>query len=411
MVASQLAFGEPPVGSKDDLRKAYHQVGRGLTAVRVVQLFWDPQRRELVGRDLLSQDFGTGGAVANSNIVFRCLRDILYRWFFINADNYFDDYWTWEPPWSASSARFVLREVLQVLEYDVKEAKSEHGTQLPLLGLVFTSRKEGPEVGNRSCRREPLARECEEVARSRPQAGQASSCIGRLVFASRGLQGKAGAHARWPLFDALGHVEAAQHAGEWPPQARVALRLWAHLLRRARPRSLPLASPAAPVAILYGDAALSSQRAAAMLVFPGTAPEVREGFSVVLPAQVLDQLGPCRQHAINGAKTWWIAKALEVWGDKIRSHCLYCFGDNSAALAGCVRGYSGSPHVACVVGAVHELLCRRDIRRWFEYVHSDSNPLDAASREEGENALAKLGAKVVKVTPTLSVDLSRYHVC
>ena len=141
MVASQLAFGEPPVGSKDDLRKAYHQVGRCLTPVRVVQLFWDPQRREVVGRELLSQDFGTGGAVTNSNVVFWCLRDVLSRWFFINVDNYFDDFWTWEPPWSASSARFVLREVLKVLEYDVKEAKSQHGTQLPLLGLVPPARR------------------------------------------------------------------------------------------------------------------------------------------------------------------------------------------------------------------------------------------------------------------------------
>ncbi|CAK0805638.1 unnamed protein product, partial [Prorocentrum cordatum] len=282
---------------------------------------------------------------------------------------------------------------LKVLEYDVKEAKSQHGTQLPLLGLGFTPRKEGPEVGSRSCWREPLARGCEEPARSHPQAGQASSCIGRLVFASRGLQGKAGAHARRPLIDALGHVEAAQRAGEWPSQAQVALRLWAHLLRGARPRSPPLASPAAPVAILYDDAALSSQRAAAMLVLPGTAPELREGFSVVLPGQVLDQLGLCRQHAVHGAEAWWIAKTLEVWGDQIRSRCLYSFGDNSAALAGCVRGYSWSPHVACVVGAVHGLLCQHDIRCWLEYVQSDFNPLDAVSREEDEVTLAQLGAK------------------
>ena len=70
MVASQLAFGEPPVGSKDDLRKAYHQVGRCRSPVRIVQLFWDPLSHEVVGRELLSQDFGTGGAVTNSNVVF-----------------------------------------------------------------------------------------------------------------------------------------------------------------------------------------------------------------------------------------------------------------------------------------------------------------------------------------------------
>ncbi|CAK0858057.1 unnamed protein product, partial [Prorocentrum cordatum] len=66
---------------------------------------------------------------------------------------------------------------------------------------------------------------------------------------------------------------------------------------------------------------------------------------------------------------------------------------------------------ACVVGAVHELVCQRGVRCWFECVHSASNNLDAASTEEGEDALAKLGAKVVKVTPSLTVDLSRYRIC
>ncbi|CAK0866365.1 unnamed protein product, partial [Prorocentrum cordatum] len=59
MVASQRAFGVPPVGCKDDLRKAYHQVGRRRDPVRVVQLFWHPRDKCVVGRELLSQDFGT----------------------------------------------------------------------------------------------------------------------------------------------------------------------------------------------------------------------------------------------------------------------------------------------------------------------------------------------------------------
>ena len=144
MVASQRAFGVPPVGCKDDLRKAYHQIGRRRDPVRVVQLFWHPRNKCVVGRELLSQDFGTGGAVTNANVVFRSLRDILNRWFFINADNYFDDYWSWEPPFCAASARFVTREVLKVLEYITNEAKATHGLTITLFGMVLAVAQRGP---------------------------------------------------------------------------------------------------------------------------------------------------------------------------------------------------------------------------------------------------------------------------
>ena len=43
-------------------------------------------------------------------------------------------------------------------------------------------------------------------------------------------------------------------------------------------------------------------------------PAFRAGFSVELPLAVLDQLGPNKHHAINGAEVWWIVKSLEVWG-------------------------------------------------------------------------------------------------
>ena len=176
----------------------------------------------MVGRELLSQDFGTGGAVTNPNVVFRSLRDILNRWFLVNSENCSDDFWSWEPPWCAASARFGTREFLNTLEYGVNEEKSKHGCEIPLLGLLFTSCEGGPRVGNRCCRREPPAQECEEMARARPLAGAASTCIGKLVFASRGLHGKAGAHARRPLFEALGNMDAIQKAGAWPPPVQVA---------------------------------------------------------------------------------------------------------------------------------------------------------------------------------------------
>ena len=108
MLASQLAFNEPPEGIKDDLEKAYHQIGRRGKRVRVIQLFWHPEEREVWGREQFAQDFGPARAVTACNVIFRCLRDIANRWLYVNLGNYVDDYWSWEAPWSVSSARHAV---------------------------------------------------------------------------------------------------------------------------------------------------------------------------------------------------------------------------------------------------------------------------------------------------------------
>ena len=153
MVASQLAFESPPEGCKDDLRKAYHQVGRCRDAVRVVQLFWDPIAKEVIGREQWAQDFGGSGSVTNCNVVFRCLRDIACRWLFVNMDNYSDDFWAREPAWSAPSARFAVRKLFAVLGYNFHEDKRREGCGSLWSAWCLSPRRMGP-----SCRTSLVAK-------------------------------------------------------------------------------------------------------------------------------------------------------------------------------------------------------------------------------------------------------------
>ena len=182
--------------------------------------------------------------------------------------------------------------------------------------------------------------------------------IGKTAFASRGLWGRAGVHARRPLYAALHRL----HGGglsEWPCEVLVALQLWAQLVRSGRPRSRELHTVGAPAAVLYGDAALSSHRAAAAVwMADGSRPQA---FSVVLPAHLVDELGPTPDHAINRAEVWWVAKALDVWGPRLKGHHVLIFNDNTSAIYGCIAGYSASAHVARMEGCIHELLCRHSI--------------------------------------------------
>ena len=411
MLASQLAFQELPNGSKDDLQKAYHQVGRRRNGVTVIQLFWHPELRRVVGREMLAQDFGTAGAVTNCNVVFRSLRDIANRWLYINVDNYFDDFWCWEPSWSVQTARFGLRTLFELLGYAFNASKRREGKRLPLLGLSLEAASEGPRCSNLPRRQEPLAQELEQVAATPPETVSASSVVGRTVFASRGLKGKAGVHARRPLFATLKRCQSGHAPPKWPPEAVVAMLLWAQLVRCGPCRTLPLTRVGQQSAVLYCDAALSSSRAAAMIIFlDSSGREVaREGFSRVLSPSFLRTLGPEESHAINGAEIWWIVKAIELWAARLRGRCVLVFGDNFAAISGCISGYSASVYMARLVGAVHETLCEYDIAAWFEWVHTDSNPLDEASRAGGEEALLRHGATICLVDESLRSNGRHLH--
>ena len=64
----------------------------------------------------------------------------------------------------------------------------------------------------------------------------------------------------------------------------------------------------------------------------------------------------------------------------IRGRSLLWFEDNSAGLSGLVKGTSGHPMLDAGAATIHLLLSALEARAWFEYVESDSNWSDGASR-------------------------------
>ena len=57
------------------------------------------------------------------------------------------------------------------------------------------------------------------------------------------------------------------------------------------------------------------------------------------------------------------------------------FVDNDAAVSALVRGSSKQPDAASIVHYIHWLLVHHNIRAWFEWVDTDSNPSDGLSRD------------------------------
>ena len=64
----------------------------------------------------------------------------------------------------------------------------------------------------------------------------------------------------------------------------------------------------------------------------------------------------------------------------IRGRSLLWFEDNSAVLSGLIKGSSGHPMLDAGAAAIHLLLAALGARAWFEYVESDANWSDGASR-------------------------------
>jgi hypothetical protein len=57
------------------------------------------------------------------------------------------------------------------------------------------------------------------------------------------------------------------------------------------------------------------------------------------------------------------------------------FVDNSVTVAALVKGRSGSSHIDAAVMSIHLALGLRRSRAWWEYIESESNWTDEASRK------------------------------
>ena len=166
-------------------------------------------------------------------------------------------------------------------------------------------------------RKHRISKELASLGEANPDELNLSPLVGKLVFAGRGLCGRAGAHARRPLYWALRNYSLDRKLGRWPTFVKAALSTCLDTVVNAPPRDLPLRRWGAPVAILYCDAAISTRRMGGMLLRrSGSGQSAGRAFSVVVPEDFLAQLGPSAnsEHAINGFEACCVFRACEFWG-------------------------------------------------------------------------------------------------
>ena len=213
-------------GCKRDLRKAYWQVPRSQEGPRIFMIFWHAPSGDVRARELFSEDFGAASAVWCCNRVFKALVFVLQYFFLLPIDYYYDDCWMFSAPWSMRSASFVLDRAIEVLGYQWKKEKHDSTLPLPLLGLSFNVVDGRALIENTRERKRNLVQELVALKSSAPIC----SVVGKLVFAGKGLCGRAGVHARRPLYQALKDFSIHRQAGVWPAHVLEAIAVCAETL-------------------------------------------------------------------------------------------------------------------------------------------------------------------------------------
>ena len=133
---------------------------------------------------------------------------------------------------------------------------------------------------------------------------------------------------------------------------------------------------------------------AALLFDPATGQKV--AIAAVVPPELLEAWGNS-EHCIALVEQAALILGIIRFRDVLRGRSLLWFEDNSAVLSGLVKGSSGHPLLDAGAATIHLLLAALEARAWFEYVESDSNWSDGASRLLAADPWAKANGFTVEM--------------
>ena len=393
-----------------DMQAAYRQVALDPEDVpRALTAIFNPLEQRASIHEVYAQPFGAGHAVPNFYRLAEWFARFLMRFFKIQCDHFFDDFWVVSTESTAEvNLRCLLRSAeLLGIRFDPDK------TQLPsstaeILGVVFDTNPIGSSkifsVKAKPSRVAGLKVTIEDILQKGVLTPSvAASVVGKYGFLCSTLFGKVG------RFASLG-VRAREHSSssdlKIDHNLETSLRLMVEFITTCRPREIHMGSVPSPV-ILYTDASDVPER------------EPRYVVGGVLVDRRVD--GPALSHfhwpVPKSMVARWIPKqtymgqleilagpiALATWERSLtRVKCIH-FVDNDAASASLVKGYSPKSDSCELAGAYWLQAAKTATDIYIDRVESKSNLSDGPSRLEF-HALHALGS--VEVSPVIPPFLS-----
>ena len=332
---------------------------------------------------LLSQSFGSLGAVMSWYRTVMLLQCILQNLFHITTMVYVDDCF-WACPgnvhdggpnaaWQSCVFQYVVEELLG---WRLDPEKTEFGKQVTLLGLRITLNEESAEWTLSPDKASAWADDIQGFLDSDMLApSDASKLCGRLAFLNSKIFGKMGRALLRPLI-----WRQLQSIGPLTLTRRLRNSLtWFLLALRANwVRTVPyvMLTPASR-AVIYSDAE-STGHIGVVVLFQG---RIWFGHGDI-PRRIRNML-KTRKTNIMGYEL--VAAILVIiMLDKVipQQACIQHYIDNQSAKHSVIAGFSRQPDMNELVGMLWHTAAHRSHTYWAEWVQSEANIADAPSRHD-----------------------------
>ena len=334
-------------------------------------------------QEIYGQVFGRAAAVINFHRIQRLLVAVIRRWLLVLVSMYYDDVTLQDLAAARGRGQRYVRALFRMAGLPLAEPKQvDLNMQSDFLGLTHDmedSLRTGevnfqPRVG--------LLVKAKALIEARLQEGsctpaQASKIRGVLGFLFTGMYGRVGRGGQQPLLQ--------RQYSDVPPwtlsnSLNNALVYLLDTLHMVQPRKVLLWGDGLPPLVIASDGRQDETRPpsiAALLYDPSNGQKV--AVAAIVPPELLAEWGDS-EHCIALIEQAALILGILRFKDLLRNRSVLWFEDNAAVLSGLVKGTSGHAQLDSGAACIHLLLAALGTRTWFEYVESDANWSDGASR-------------------------------
>jgi len=343
---------------------------------------WDPTAAKWVFLRLQGHAFGLAAAVQNFNRRPALLVAVARRIMGMAVASYFDDFGLIDFSGSNGLGLNYLSLLIELFGAPQSPAKRMPMASMRVyLGQVVHL---GPVVVDSTVVLEPKPNSREESADELldmatenkvfpARAGKVRGKIGWIASATYGRCGRFGTGV-------LKKLQYSDFPVSIAHEDSIALRLLAAMILQVPPRMIKLMAPKRPSVLVYSDASWEGEARLGWIIIDEDSAITPEGRTSLVTQALLDNL-IVRTTQIMACEAVAVPQAIirEPW--RFAGKDVMWFIDNEAACSSMIRGSSSQEDIGIISGVTHFLMLQHDVRIWYEWVDSKSNPADGLSRD------------------------------
>jgi hypothetical protein len=409
----------------NDLRAAYRHVPTSQMQYTCVAV-WNSDAKKVVYCEVPGHNFGLKSAVVNFNRFPELATVVARRLLWCVSEHYYDDNDTAEVACAEGSGQECLKAICseEFFGFPFDSGKDEDmDVSNEYLGVLSSYEKvmEGVLLMDVSKkRRDKIAELIDEVERAKQlRSGLAASIFGKARWMLSPCFGTLGKACLQPIMNR----EYQPHVTELTDDLRDSLEFIRFLCKELPPMELPLLPSKKEKVVIFTDAEGKKRRGKSL-------PTGHLGFTVIHPVhgkvyasapvperwvKLFDSIKERQTYIGQFELAAAITPFLSLPADWFKDRPVELWIDNSGAIGGLVKGYSGIPDCAKIVNMFHFTMAKLGVASlWIDYVPSESNPADIPSRlhemdaTQAREEVADLGTPIRMKIPEFADDHGRW---